>query len=280
MDRPRIALVCPDASLKMVAARAFDDAPSDWDVTLHDDVPADADLVVTVGESAKATGDLWLDPARPHDVVEEVRSLLDASTCRVVAVVGAAGGCGATSIALHLAAATTGSSCLVDLQARPSCARRLGIDPGELADAAAPVPVPGGSRLLAARAPLAPARLDALRRDFERVVLDAPRDFIAEVRDHCDAVVLVMAPTLVAAASAAGLLVELGDTPVAVVTNRLGPGGETTRADLRRILGHRITLELPCSRGLRDAEDDCRLLTSAWSPWLYRIRRLSAALAS
>lgn len=238
------------------------------------EVPAGADVVVAVGEGA--TGDVHMDPADPRRVVDEVHMALAQRTCRVTLVVGASGGCGATSVALHLAAEGSPRTCLVDLHDEPSCARRLGLDPEDVG--AAPAPVPGGFRLWWSDADREEGWVDRLRRDYERLILHAPSVSAPRLADHCDAVVLVMMPTVVSARRAVEVLDVLGDSAVAVVTNRVGPGGETTRADLQRILGCRVCLELPCSPGLRDAEDDGRLLTSSLSPWRRCVARLSAAL--
>ena len=276
MERPRIALVCADPSLRLAAAAAFDTAPPEWEVTLHHEPPPGADLVVAVGDACEA--DVRVDPGRTEDVVAKVRSALEATATDVIAVVGASGGCGATSIALHLAAQGTGRACVMDLQARPSCAVRMGLEPEDLSATAGPVSVAGGFALTFAAPGVAAERLSALRREFARVIVDCPPAVLPELVDQCDAVVLVITPTIGSATAAAGLLDALGEVPVAVATNRLGPGGETTRAELQRILGRRVALELPCSRGLRDSEDDSCLLTSPWSPWLRRVTRLSMAL--
>lgn len=260
--------------MRIVAAAAFDDAPREWDVTLHRDAPAEADVIVAVGE---VEGDVALDPADTQRVIADVGSVLDNRVTRTIAVCGASGGCGATSVALHLAARGDANSCVLDLDPRLSCAARLGIDPAELHDAPGPVPVPGGFRLWHAAAD---RWNDGLTRGFERVIVDVPNHSLEQVIPHCDGLVLVMSPSLVSATRAASLLDVAGDTPTALVTNRLGPGGETTRAELQRIVGRRISLELPCSPGLRDAEGDARLLTSPWSAWLRRIARLSAAVAT
>lgn len=275
MARPQIAIVCSDDSLRLAAVRAFDDAPALWDVTLERDPPAAADVVVTVGEGL--AGDVQMDLTDPRRVVEDVRTTLAQRTCRVLLVVGASGGCGATSVALHLAAEASARTCLVDLHDEPSCARRLGLDPGDVSAAPAPVPVPGGFRLSWSDAERADGWVDRLQRDYERVILHAPRAAAPELAEHCGGVVLVMMPTIVSANQAAELLRRLGDSAVAVVTNRVGPGGETTRAELQRILGCRVALQLPCSPGLRDSEDDCRLLTSSLSPWRRGVARLNAA---
>lgn len=275
MDRPQVALVCPDDGLRLIAAAAFDDAPSEWDIALHRQPPNEADVVVGVG--VDAGGDVVLDPADPGRVVEAVRSMLDARASRTIAVCGSSGGCGATTVALHLAAEGDEHTCVVDLGRGRSCASRLGIDPAELDDAPGPIPVPGGFRLW--RGGAADPWEGAALHGFERVIVDVADQDLGRVVRHCDSVVIVMSPTLVSAKQAAPLVEVAGDTPTALVANRLGPGGETTRAELQRIVGRRISLELPCSRGVRDAEGDTRLLSSSWSPWLRRVARLSAALA-
>ena len=276
MDRPQIALVCPDETLRVLAAAAFDDAPPEWEVSLHRQAPAEAEVMVGVGPDV--AGDVILDPRDPRRVIHDVQSALSAARTRTIAVCGASGGCGATSVALHLAAHGDASTCLVDLADPRCCATRLGLDGADLDAAGGPVPVAGGFRLWGPRDIDTVSESVALS-GFDRVIFDIGSRDLERVAPGCDSVVVVMSPTPVSAAHAARLLEVVGDTPSAVVTNRLGPGGETTRAELQRILGRRITLELPCSRGLRDAESDARLFSSAWSPWLLRIARLSAALA-
>ena len=276
MDRPHIAIVCSDDSLRLTAARAFDQAPALWDITLDREPSDSADVVVAVGDGM--AGDVQMDLTDPQRVVEDVRIALASRTCRVALVVGASGGCGATSVALHLAAEGSGRTCLVDLHDEPSCARRLGLDPRDVDAAPAPVPVPGGFRLWWSGDQREDGWIDRLRRDYERVIVDAPAGLAADLAVHCDSVVVVMMPTIPSATGTLDLLGRLRDSAVAVVTNRVGPGGETTRAELQRILGCRVCLQLPCSPGLRDAEDDGRLLTSTLSPWRRGVARLSAAV--
>lgn len=262
----------------MLAAQAFDNAPSSWEVSLHRTPPDDADVVVAVGEEAQ--GDVRLDVAEPQRAVADTLSFLDAGSSLAIGVVGASGGCGTTSVALHLASMAPGQTCVVDLHPRPSCALRLGIDPADMTEAGVPVPARGGFRLTWGGPSFTAEDLGALRAGFRCVVLDAPAERAEALSDMCDRVVVVMAPTVGSATHAAELVCGMDDVPVALVSNRTGPGGETTRGELERIVGRRISLELPCSPGLRDAEDDGALVTSSWSPWLRGIARLSAALAS
>lgn len=265
MAQVRVALVCPDDALRMVAAKAFDEAPPEWDVHLHRTVPEGADVLVAVG--CEVADSVTFDAAHPANVVDEVKRRLVTSRRRLIAVVGASGGCGATSVALHLAAEATNTTCVVASSDRLS--HRLGLDPAALGDAA--IPVPGGFKVVKATAP---ERAPDLLRDFENVIVDAGR---AALQSAADACVLVLAPTLPSAGAAAELLRSFPERVWAVVTNRLGPGGETGSAELQRILGRRICLELPCSRALRDAEGECRLLPE-WSLWRRRVRRLAHAL--
>lgn len=268
MVQVRVALVCPDDALRMVAAKAFDEAPPEWDVHLHRTVPEEADVVVAVG--CELTDSVAFDATHATDVVDDVKRRLVTSRRRLITVVGASGGCGATSVALHLAAEATNTTCLV--ASSDQLSHRLGLDPAALGDA--PIPVPGGFKVVKATAP---EGAPDLLRDFENVIVDAGCAALQSAVAAGDGCVLVLAPTLPSAGAAAELLQSFPERAWAVVTNRLGPGGETGSAELQRILGCRICLELPCSRALRDAEGECRLLPS-WSLWRRRVRRLAHAL--
>lgn len=267
MSQVRVAIVCPDDSLRMVAAQAFDHAPPDWDVSLHREVPAASDAVVSVG--CHLPDAIPFDPTRAQDVVEAVEQRLAKPRHRVITVVGASGGCGATSLALHLAAAATGDRCLLVARDPRPLAYRLGLEPALLG--VDPIPVPGGFKVAE------PGALAALAGRFDAVVIDAGRVDLCEPANSSDACVLVLNPTVPSARAAGEVLAAHSDRAWAVVTNRLGPGGETTTAQLQRILGCRLCMELPCSRGLRDAESEMRLLTG-WSPWRQRVARLAGAL--
>ena len=127
-----------------------------------------------------------------------------------------------------------------------------------------------------------PAARDVLRatvKDFERVVIDCPDLGVAGgALGDVDAGVLVVPPTMPGVRRAAAVLERHDAVRWAVVLNRMGPGGETTRAELHRVLGRRTALELPCSPSLRDAEDDARLVTSSWTRYVRRVDRLLHAL--
>ena len=214
------------------------------------------------------------DPMRPNLVVERVKERLATTEHRRVTVVAASGGCGATTVALHLAAAASSGACLVFGGPGTGVAHRLGLDPETVSST--PVPVPGGFKVACADKAELDTLTAALGDRFASVVVDAG-SAASSILHTSDACVLVLSPTVPSARAAAGLLQAFPDRPWAVVTNRLGPGGETGSAELQRILGRRIALQLPCSRGLRDAEGEGRLVSS-WSPWWRRVERLARAL--
>lgn len=261
----------------MEAVRAFDGAPPEWRITLHDVPPPDADLVVSADGSE---GDVRFEPGRTQGLLAEVSELLRPPPA-VIGVVGSSGGCGATSVALHLAASLAGPVCFLDASTDAAASFRLGIhDDLDIEGAARdePVPVCGGFRYVAARSEGLAEVLARACAGFESVVVDAPSARLKELAPHVTSAVLLMLPTPSSAGRAAELLALHDELEWAVVTNRLGPGGETGAAELRRIIGRRITLHLPCSPGLRDAEDDDGLLTSGWSPWRRGVERLGRAV--
>ena len=274
VTRLHVAVVCADETLRMEAAKAFDGAPSDWKITLHDDRPSDADVVLNVDASE---GDVAFDPHRPQEVLARVMQASSARTA-VIAVVGSSGGCGASSVALHLADALEGRICYLDATSGLGAAIRVGLRADEVAaaqDAGEPIPLSGGFGYLpVAEAPLSDV-LRSLDPRFDAFVVDLPAQRLDQVVETITTAVLVMAPTVPSARRAAAILERHDELSWAVVSNRVGPGGESTDPELASILGRRIGLRLPCSPGLRDAEDDDDLLTSAWSPWRRRIDRLA-----
>jgi hypothetical protein len=74
------------------------------------------------------------------------------------------------------------------------------------------------------------------------------------------------------------MLSQLAGTSAVVVTNRLGPGGETTRPQIESVIGRKVGLELPCWPGLRDAEGERRIGSLRWSRWGLALGRLARAL--
>lgn len=273
----RVAIVCPEPELRMTAVKAFDRAPLDWDLRLVSEPTTDADVLVSVG--VDAPGALTMDPSEPEGIVNEILQV--SSKPDVIFVVGSSGGCGATSVALHLAAALARMKRVnvVDLHPEGGAALRLGLtsDQIPLEDGPLVLPVAGGFRLAFGPEGSSDGCLEIAKAAADKVVVDAPRELVAEF-DPRARIVLVMTPTLPSVRKGARLLEQHPELTWVPLTNRTGPGSETTRVDIERLLGRRLALELPCSPGLRDAEDGLRLLTSPLSPWRMAIQRLAAAL--
>ena len=211
---------------------------------------------------------------------------------RVILVTGAAGGVGATTVALHLASelARGSSACLLDCDTRWGAAARLGVqDAPALGDAlpdddaawlSATVSVTAGLRALFVRAHdhVRPC-IDGTRSAFTSLVVDAPVDVRRAAAGAADAGVLVMPPSKLAAERARDICDEHLTLPWAVVVNRLGPGGETTAGEIKRIVNRRV-IELPCTPALRDVEDTAALLRRRWSRWTSGVTALARRLES
>jgi len=274
MSRLRVAIVTRDPAVRTAAAKAFDRAPAAWSVRLCDRLPEGADVVVAGPDVSREVAGVAFDPADPERIIDDVARA--GSTVIAATVTGACGGAGATSIALHLAA--TLGACLVDLSPDAAAARRLGIDEvrmfAEGDDArSASVPVAPGLRLLSA--PGAPDAVAAAVDEFERVIVDCAG---AALPDLVRPWILVVPPSLPAARRAHALIAAEGDRSCAIVMNRTGSGGTSTRFALERVLGQPVALWLPPTPSLRDAEDAGRLLTAGWTRWCRGIRRLARAL--
>src|SRR5680860_358273 len=304
----RIAVVAREPGMRMAAAKAFDGAPPQWSVDLYTDPPPECDVVLVCPDvsDARPPGAISFDPEDPAGAVAEITTLTSGRRLPLVSVIGPGRGCGVTTLALHLSRALTafGSVCFVDLDERWGAADRLGLEPGALKtwrdfDGSAEsmrscaLPTPGGFRALFSplpgslgsaenetRRPEEGVLLAQARSLFGAVVADvsSPRVF-ERTAPHCGVAVLVLSPTRPAAVRARSLLETWPALTWMVVTNRMGPGGETTRSELEHILGRRISLELLCAPSLRDAEDDGRLLASGLSRWIRRVERLARALA-
>jgi hypothetical protein len=291
MQRVRVAIVSRDPESRLVAARAFDSAPSHWEVDLYEDPPVECDHLVFGDDVVAPPGDMRIDPARPEGIVEQIASRIPLGRARSLFVSSACGGTGCTSIALHLAAefSKTKSACAVDL--RGGMADRLGID----ADAArtwddagaldeielCALPVAGGFRALLkadTTAKVTPDLVGAVETRFDRVVLDASAPDASKLLGAGGTLVLVTSGSAVAARRTARLWKRLPDCRLAIVVNRVGRGGQTTRAELERIIGRRVTLELPHCPALRDVEDEARLLASPVHRWMRGLERLARAL--
>ena len=303
----RIAVVAREPGMRMAAAKAFDGAPPQWSVDLYTDPPPECDVVLMCPDvsDVRSPGAILFDPQDPTGAVAEIARRTSLRRLPLVSLIGPGRGCGVTSLALHLCRALTafGSVCFVDLDERWGAAHRLGLEPGALKtwrdfDGSAEsvrscaLPTPGGFRALFSplSAALGPAENEPMQTEgalltrahsiFEAVVADvsSPRVF-ERMAAHCEVAVLVLPPARPAAVRARSLLEAWPTLTWMVVTNRMGPGGETTRSELEHILGRRISLELPCAASLRDAEDDGRLLASGLSRWIRRVDRLARALA-
>lgn len=289
MSALRIAVVSNDPDVRLEAARAFDEAPVSWSVSLHTSAPEDVDIVV-LGPDADGDG-IPFDPADPRSVIDEIESRTGAREGAVIVVTSASGGVGATSLALHLAAALAPAAGVGFIEVTPGAALRLGFMPGEhltWADldessesiARCFLPVAPGFRVL-----LAPEDggdpglvLKRSRSAFDLLVVDAPARNASAALCEADAGVLVMGPSVPQAHWARAFIEEWPDLDCAVVINRLGRGGETTRAQLADLVGRPISLELPCCPALRDAEDDGRLVSLKWTRFGRAVTRLADAL--
>jgi hypothetical protein len=293
MTAVHVAVVCRDPDTRLAAAAAFDGAPASWRVELCAEAPPRAQVIV-LGPDATGEG-IRFDPQRPEALVPAVEEALGRTGARVIAVTSPSGGTGTTSVALHLAQslAARRDTCLLELHRRAGLRARLGLEesartwasledsPSSLMRSA--LPVPAGFRvLLAPDDPRTQPPGDLLERAagaFEVLLVEAfPPATLEAALTVADAAVLVMAPTVVGAERSRRLLGAHPETSWAVVTNRLGPGGETTRAALEHILGRPLALELPCAPALRDAEDEGRLLSSPLYRWRRSIDRLARAL--
>lgn len=282
----RVAAVSQDEQVRLQLARAFDGAPAGWDVRLHEAPPGDADIVVS-GPDTEVEGSIPFDPSDPNSMIVAIEKESARGVAGPIVVVGASGGCGATTVALHLAA--VGKACLVDASTH-DVRRRLDMAAakswsqalsGEAVELSA-VPVAPGFRVL-----LAPP--DARDRDLDRVVGLAAKSFpdvlVAANVDQLRIVsprlgVLVAAPTRPSCERAAEIVAAHSGMRWAIVTNRLGAGSSLTTRKLEAIIGRKLAVELPSSPALRDAEDSGRVVTSPLSVWLWQIKRLWRALTT
>jgi hypothetical protein len=276
-----VAAVSRDDRVRLELARAFDAAPAEWRVTLHTDVPDEADVVV-FGPDIPHDGGIGFDPENPTELIADIGSSLAADECRALFVItGTGGGVGVTTVALHLAmsAARDRSTCCVGGR---GTALRLDLPPDVprwtdgLRAEGSTTPVAGSFRVLLAPTDRRSA-IDAALESFDTVIVDGTISD-ADTFERAKAVVLVFPPTVPGARSARQLVDEHPDVRWALVANRLGPGGEMTRVALEQILERRIAVELPTCAPLRDAEDDGSLLTSNLYRWPRRLAQLWTTL--
>lgn len=272
---PLVAIVISDPGLRLEAVQAFDAAPPDWDIELHESPPENAAVVVT--DSDDHQGDhrvVRFDRRLGVDLLDLIRERAE-GTRSVIRVCGTGGGVGVTSVALHLAAELARQAPVAYVDLIGDATSRLGLDEVEGLDPGEEgVPVAGGMRLFVT----APARLDRLLSAFgdrfDRVIVDAGTDPFREGEKG----VLVCPPTVGGIERARRALESSVEVESAIVTNRLGRGGRLDRQMLERVLGVPISLELPCCPALRDAEDARALVRSPLWRWRRGIARLARAL--
>jgi len=289
MPALRIAVVSNDPDARLEAARAFDEAPASWSVSLHTSVPEGFDFVV-LGPDEVGDG-IPFDLSDPARVIEEIKSRSCAREGAVIVVTSASGGVGTTSLALHLAAALAPVARIGFIELTPGAGLRVGLAPGEhlswadldeTSDSVAHcfLPTAPGFRALLAPEEGGDAEL-VLKRSrpfFDLLVVDAPSRSATLALGEADVAVLVMGPTVPQAHRARAFLEEWPDLEWAVVTNRMGRGGETTSSQLAELIGRPVSLELACCPALRDAEDDGRFVSLRWTRFGRGVARLADAL--
>ncbi|MDP9223846.1 MAG: hypothetical protein M3P18_08315, partial [Actinomycetota bacterium] len=258
-----IAIVTRDPMVRILIARAFDHAPESWTVGFCDSEPPEGAIVVS--DHPRDGEAVVFDPAHPEQLIPEVHSRIgrlgeDASR-RAVVVTGV-GGSGVTTVALHLGRifGRHFDSCFLDLDRSWSCADRLGlekdsrtwadIDDSEDALRTAALPVAPGLEALVAPPLSVGADVEGVLQraldGFERIVVDLPYVQPSPRAIHgAHAAVVVLSPTIPHARRAHRIVGEMSAARIAVVTNRLGRGGETTRREIEAVLGRGVTLELP-----------------------------------
>jgi hypothetical protein len=288
--RLKVALVSRTDSERLAVARAFDRAPASWEVSIHTECPAQADVVVMGPDVADQLGDVdgavLFDAREPHRALDLVQEIWAARLSRRYLITGAGRGVGVTALAVHLAAALARNeeTCLLDLDPDWGLEPWIGLDssdektPDRLPLAAHPVR--GGFRIVLARRCEQGVReiKNECSGSFARLVMDRPSPLASADLPNIAGAVLVMSPAPSSIARARELIAHHGDASWALVLNRQGPGGETTRAQIERSLGQRIAVELPCTPSLRDAEERGRLLSSNWFRYVRRVDALCGAL--
>ncbi len=282
-----VTVVTRDPLVRAAAARAFDTAPADWTVELATSAPTGPGVVVFGPDIEGDPRGIRFDPAAPARVLDDIGRARHQDR-GLVLVTSASRGTGVTTIALHLAAAFTrpGSpATLLDLdRSWGGASARLGIELPATPSSGpglAPIPVRDGIRLIDGRVIDDPVAALGDPSVPGPVVVDLPPgEDGANIPALAQACVFVVSPTRPGVDRARRALE--GAVPslrLAVVTNRLGRGGDISPASLAHRLGRKILLELPCTPGLRDAEDEGRLLGS-WSRWRSRIALLASALGT
>jgi hypothetical protein len=295
MPQPTVAILVKDPALRLRVAEAFDEAPQNWTVSFSDVPAPEADVVVV--EDLGAGDGVVFDALQPDRLIPEIqarlRRSLKPSAGRAVAVTGVPGA-GATSIAMHLALiwGRRSETCYLDLDTSWSSAPRLGLPEEAITWAgvksaeavrASSLPIAPGLRALVA--PVGGTDLEDAKlvrwalKEFQRTVVDLPyARWLPQTADAMDVAVVVMSPCVAHAHRVARMLATISVERIAVVTNRLGRGGETTRAQLESIVGRKIAVELPTFPGLRDVEGRHSLASLTWCRWGRALQRLARAI--
>jgi hypothetical protein len=255
-----VAIVGSDDDARLALVKALESAPPTWNLRLYDEPPASAGIVVC-DPAMSIPGAIVFDgsPARLLDAVANAKP-----SAKTFAVTGAGSGVGTTTIALHLAAELSAIGRATALVGDEHVWVRLGLDPSEVPEST--IPVASGFRL---------ARSGMDLQTAARVVAEVSDDDV----DQTDAAVnlLVFPPSPTGIWRARTILERAAERNWLLVANRLGPGGETTKLQIERMVGGPV-IELPCCAPLRDLEDSCSVLTSGWTRWSRAIKRLARML--
>lgn len=291
MSRIHVAIVSRSPDTRAAAVAAFDGAPEHWEVTVHEEIVA-ADHTVCGPEDA-IEGAVVFDPHRPADVLREIERRIPGTASRFFTVSGVGGGSGATTLALHLAAAFGRSCAYLDLDLEWGAAARFGLDRTAIktwADVGsstddvkrAALPVAPGFRALFAPRPgpdLPDPRfvLERCRAIFDPVVVDTGSG-AGRIGDDVSACIWVIPATSTGVAKARERIDSFPGQRAALVLSRTGAGGGITKARAADELGRPISLDLPGTPALRDAEDEQRLLVGPWTRYARRVAALARAL--
>jgi MinD superfamily P-loop ATPase len=286
----RVAIVSRDPEARLAAARAFDKAPAEWIVSLHHEIPLEAD-VIALGPDVEGEG-LRFDAGACEDLVDKVTEAATTSG-RVIVVSGVGRGVGCTTVGLHLAAefGSHHDTCFLDLDTAFGAADHLGLEGEHLTwrdvDASpesvrqAALPVVGGFRALLAPhgAEIPEDLISGATSQFERIVVDCPADGpIEAVLEIADVAVVVVPASGLGARRLDRVVSRFEALPYALVANRIGSGSETTRSGLGRVAGRKFAIDLPCCGRVREAEDRGLLFASPLSRWKWAIARLARIL--
>ncbi len=270
----RVIIVSRDPAMRLAAARAFDAAPPSWNVQLSNDGAERADVLVLTPEIDEAPDSaaplVAFDPLDPLAAVAAVARAGASRSPSITAVLGATGGCGATTIAMYLAKALAPEAAFVEVGDPGGSTLSARFDLALTGARAGPVTVQGFHAYVVSDA----SEVSDLS-EHRRAIVDlgcggAPIDGTPTL--------CVLPPSLVAARRAARIIGAHPKIPWIVVTNRVGAGGNVTRMELQQELSAPISLELAACPALRDSEESGRLADGSWRRWHRGIGRLARAI--